>query len=227
MLIEKVQQYFEKLYDIRSNHRAINYLVDHHQAIKLLSLHPDAPIPDEMFLVSQNDDDEAEIALYLHPKIIQNLEKNNPFININENNLNDFCLMMEGVSHFSYFLYQTDQDHKITQLEMELQAEIDKFMMFYIYLESVNDPKFCKNLFDQLFEKFSLLENLNYEEQHRYLQASSLAARYCNKLKEYFPNRENIPELITELRSLYRLNQQDKIHHINSLSKAHLQYGFV
>ena len=46
-----------------------------------------------------------------------------------------FCLALEGVSHFLYLIWNASFDRSVTLLEMELQAEIDKFVMLGIFLE--------------------------------------------------------------------------------------------
>lgn len=219
MIIEKIQQKIEKLYDVQQDYRAINYLISRSEAINLLSLNPHSHLPQEMFLVSAPDKEFAEIALYFDQKLLFSLQKNDPFKNYEEN-IADFCNAIEGVSHFIYFLHKAHHRYEITQLEMELQAEVDKFLMFYISLNVSENFHLSQMIFESLFTNYRLRENLTHEERIRYKEASSLASRYCAKLIEYFNSPSQKNSLINEVRSFYHLNQSQKIDRIN-------QFGYV
>src|SRR3990167_7606029 len=219
MMIERIQGQLERLYGISLSQRAEEYLVNRQEALRVLTLPPNSKIHKELFLVRQNggdtqSGDTLEIAIFLDNKLLHNLEKNNPFFSLNEKNLSDFCILIEGVSHFVYYLWKAHQGHPSTQLEMELQAEIDKFLMLLFYLRADGDPTFPQKLFDALFGDFTLFENLSAEKKARYLTASKLAMKYCHRLQEQYPRRREFQDLIEEIRQFYNYSQEQKISHI-------------
>ncbi len=213
MLLEQVQNQLEIMYGIGLAERAEDYLIDKKEALKFLKT--STKIPKELFLVRQPEDDKVEIALFLDHKLIKNLDNNNPFVSLNEKNLSDFCILIEGVSHFVYFLWKAYHKHHITQLEMELQAEIDKFLMLSFYLRAGQDPLQGSQLFEALFEDFKLFENLDPENKERYETASSLAMRYCHKLQSKLRDINQTEKILSEIREFYNFTQEQKIQFIN------------
>ncbi len=213
MLIEQVQNQLEYLYGIGLPERAQNYLINKDEALKFLEV--PQKIPKELFLVRQQEQDTVEVALFLDGKLLKNLDKHNPFVSLNEKNLSDFCILIEGVSHFVYFLWKAYKHHAITQLEMELQAEIDKFLMLLFYLRGGDtETAISHQLFEALFEDFRLFESLTAEKQERYLTASTLAMRYCHRLQKRFANAKDFQSLLNEIRQFYNFSQEQKIIHI-------------
>lgn len=214
MIINRVQNQLECLYGIGLPHRADEYLIqqtDIHHYINHANVNS---LPKELFLVRHDGDQSVEVALYLDPDLLSNLANNNPFNSLNDKNLSDFCILIEGVSHFVYYLWKTAQALPITQLEMELQAEIDKFLMFLFYTRSDVNQAFANCLLDLLFEDYSILKNLSEEDKGRYETASRLAAQYCYRLQKRFDTHSQLKELIREIRDFYHLNQKQKIEHI-------------
>jgi len=143
-----------------------------------------------------------------------NLKKHNPFVSLNDSNLSDFCILIEGVSHFVYYLWKAYQERSITQLELELQAEIDKFLMLLFYLRSDQYPAFPQQLFEALFDDFKLVDALSKESQDRYLTASSLASKYCHRLQMKCTKQEHLKTVIEEIRNFYNFSQEQKINFI-------------
>lgn len=216
ILADKVQHQLESLYGIGLPQRVENYLIGRKEAEGYLSGNY-GKMPKELFLVRKSEESSVEVALFLDIKLLSNLQKNNPFDSLNDKNFSDFCILIEGVSHFVYFLWKAHHDVPITQLEMELQAEIDKFLMLFFYLRSDNAPEFPQQLLEKLFEDFKLIEKLSAESEGRYLTASSLASRYCYNLQKKFRSLNDtrqVKDMLEEIRQFYNLSQEDKIKHI-------------
>lgn len=213
-ILEQVQHQLEIIYGIGVPERAENYLIDKKEALSFLQGGQPIKIPKELLLVRQPESDTVEVALFLDQKLLKNLSKYNPFVSLTEKNLSDFCILIEGVSHFVYFLWKAYRQHPITQLELELQAEIDKFLMLFFFLRGGEADRFPQSLFEKLFEDFKLFEELSSENRERYLTASSLAMRYCHRLQQSFSQTQTTEELIEEIRRFYNFSQAEKIHHI-------------
>src|SRR5690606_12241291 len=71
---------------------------------------------------------EMNIALYLEPAVIANLSTHDPSRRLGDHNLGDFLLAVEGVSHFIYTVCCARAERPVSQLELELQAEVDKYV---------------------------------------------------------------------------------------------------
>ena len=217
ILAYKIQHQLESLYGIGLPQRVEDYLIGQKEAEGYINPENYGKMPKELFLVRKSEESSVEVALFLDMKLLSNLKKNNPFTTLNDRNFSDFCILIEGVSHFVYFLWKAHHDIPITQLEMELQAEIDKFLMLFFYLRADNAPEFPQQLFEALFEDFKLIDKLSSETEGRYITASQLASRYCYNLQKKFRSLKDIHQIknmLEEIRHFYNLSQEDKIKHI-------------
>src|SRR6185503_6263264 len=91
--------------------------------------------PREQLLVCEGDG-EMSIALFVDPAAIANLVRHDPGHRLGDHNLGDFLLAIEGVSHFIYAIWSARAERPVTQLELELQAEVDKYVTCLL----VGDP---------------------------------------------------------------------------------------
>lgn len=216
MIADQVQTQLECLYGIGLEQRVGDYLINKNEAISYINTPAQTTIPKELFLVRRSEkQDTVEVALFLDRTLMENLSAHNPFESINDQNFSDFCIMIEGVSHFVYYLWKAQQKRNITQLEMELQAEIDKFLMLYFFLRSDKNPVYVQQLFRALFDDFHLMDKLTEEQMGRYSTASSLASRYCYNLQKTFQEKQDLTEFIQEIRLFYHLGQQQKLERIS------------
>jgi hypothetical protein len=113
---------------------------------------------------------------------------------------------LEGVSHFVYLAERARVSLPTTRLELELQAEVDKFVLLAIDGKRPS-PRRKKRLLVRLFERVRFLHDAGSEDGDRYRLANALAARYLRRL-ERFPAQH---ELRAELRRFYRAGQTEKI----------------
>jgi hypothetical protein len=118
---------------------------------------------------------------------------------------NDIWLqLLEGVSHFVYVVERVRTGLPTTQLELELQAEVDKFVL--LGLEPGFDLERARVLHTRLFEGGRFLDPVGTEAGERYRLANDLAARLASRLL----GRDR-SEARTLLRRFYRAGQTDKI----------------
>src|SRR5687767_15770853 len=80
--------------------------------------------PKEQLLVCE-DDGEMSLALFIDPAVLENLAV---WDSLHDRNFGDFLLAVEGVSHFIYTVACARADRPVSQLELELQAEVDKYI---------------------------------------------------------------------------------------------------
>ncbi len=121
--------------------------------------------------------------------------------------------MAEGVSHFVYVANRARQELPSTQLELELQAEVDKFVL--LVLEQVPYDRNEAGLgrlvefglvHSRLFERVSYLHDAGTELGDRYRTANDLAARFVRRLMTHRDDATH-----AALRRFYRAGQAEKI----------------
>lgn len=113
---------------------------------------------------------------------------------------------LEGVSHFVYLAERVRTGLPSTQLELELQAEVDKFVLLAVDEPPLAGPDRAR-LRERLFEHVRFLHEEGSEAGDRYRMANSLAARYLCRLEVLHTPRA----FEAELRRFYRAGQTEKI----------------
>jgi hypothetical protein len=111
------------------------------------------------------------------------------------------------VSHFVYLTERVRAGLPTTLLELELQAEVDKFVLLALEAPILDAPSRAL-LCERLFERVDYLHRAETEHGERYRFANTLAARYVRRLD---PER-GTTALQTKLRRFYRAGQTEKIH---------------
>jgi hypothetical protein len=165
--------------------------------------------PREQLLVSQDGGD-VSLGLFLDDAALTNLARHDPAQGLDEHNFWDFCLAVEGVSHFIYVAHRAAGDRSVTALELELQAEVDKFVSCTL-LENGRDTA---SLRGRLFAEVTYAPDLDDEERARYLTANTEAHRYARSLDRRFLGNGEVERMLIELRRFYRFSLQEKLEHI-------------
>jgi len=217
MLLTTVQEQFEKIYQLPQYLSIEDFLINQETLEKLKGMqskHLTTPNLKGLMLLLP-EEDELSLAIYLNDQVMKNLYKYSPSQGLNEKNINDFCIMAEEVSHFLYVTWKAQHSIQITNLELELQAEVDKFIICTFYCSNCEDRFNRLPLKELLFETFSLEKNLSKESKSRYYTASKLALHYCHFLENHFIKKDHLRQMMGEIRKFYRLSQTDKISHIN------------
>ena len=181
-----------------------------------LSCHDEPRNNDERLLIAEHEEG-LDLSLYISSDVISHLHDTHPIELLEQGKYSEFCLMLEGVSHFLYVIWNANHQKKVTLPEMELQAEIDKFIM----MQSLIDSDCCRDdincLQSWLFEKVGFDELLTESELERYKQANYYAGKYCMSLQQQYKLQGLNNKLLKELRRFYRLVQEDKMRYINQL----------
>ena len=170
---------------------------------------------DEELLLAESPDG-AGVALYLDPEVLSRLEAADPHRALTENNLADYCTALEGVSHFVYSIWGLQRDLPVSLLELETQAEVDKYAVTVFLLAAQQEGQiYPAQVHARLFDRVSFDARLEPDQYERYRTAHALAARYCRRLERRFVNRGRlkIEAMVRELRSFYRLRHAAKLRH--------------
>ena len=188
MLLRDLQCLLGTLYGIDVDADVRDYLVTDAAALREWEDGDTARDTDEKLLIEQGDG-ELAMALYLDGAVLDRLDAHDPREHLCGRNLTDFCLALEGVSHFNYVAWNAAMDKTVTLLELEMQAEIDKYVSARILLgQQDGERRSAAWLLDSLFDSPAFDEALSAEELRRYQDASSLAGRYCHSLECRFPS---------------------------------------
>ena len=213
-LIHQIQNHIQAIYGINVGQDAGDYLINRDELIALLPVNQQTLIPKELFLVNpQPQNDTLEIALFFDESLTQNLQTHDPLKKLSSENISDFCTLVEGVSHFVYYLHKASLELDISQLELELQAEIDKFVLLSLGVCGENQRH--EEILDMLFENYHLHDKLTPAQRDRYHSATQLARKYCYELLQNFKSTAR-HEFLHEIRTFYPLSQEQKIQYILS-----------
>ena len=168
---------------------------------------------DEKLLIAEADG-EADVALYLERELLERLDRHDPLTKLDGGNLADFWAALEGVSHFIYYAWNAARDKTVSLFELELQAEVDKFVTTGMLLreQTGRDPS---GLHGWLFDSPTLAAELDDHERERYRRANRYAAKYCRRLEPALA-RDDDAAAQRELRHFYRLSQTSKLAHIDA-----------
>ena len=197
----------------------------------LYALPPEAPVTD--FLLSAQDargfpgggsrtliaqdGDNVSLGVVLDPEVGALLAELDPRVQLDGRNLDSFCTAAEEVSHFVYLLFCARTERTVTQLELELQAEVDKYLCAVSLLSLQNDGAVSRQLKELLFHHYRIADTVSEERAERYRAASHLAYRYCQYLEARFLKPSRLQDLARESRRFYRLGQREKLEKISEL----------
>jgi hypothetical protein len=155
------------------------------------------------------------VSLYVDRAVLERLVARCPLRSLCDANLADYCTALEGVSHFHYLVWSAEHARPVSLLELELQAEVDKYASALRLLLMQRGGLFPGELFERLFDRTTFVPGLTREQRSRYEEAHRYAARFCRRLEERFLRRRQArPEaLVAELRAFYRLGRHAKLRH--------------
>lgn len=171
------------------------------------------PASEEAVLVVE-EPDALSVAIYLAPRVLEALHESGE--NLFSANFPTLCLAIEGVSHFVYLSGRAAARRQVSLLELEVQAEIDKFALSALHLWLTGRRHEVRALWRQLFEDVSYLPHLSPEELERYRTANQLARGYCQELLR-FVEEGRVEPLLAELRQSYRLSAGEKYGRLRAL----------
>jgi hypothetical protein len=127
------------------------------------------------------------------------------------NRLDAVCQRVEGVSHFLLVAERARCELPLTELELELQAEVDKFVVLVVAGERALDARSRARLHERLFGSVRFLDPPGTERGERYRIAHCLAMRFTHKLEHRYLRHGRHHELRVALCRFFRAGQTAKI----------------
>jgi hypothetical protein len=125
--------------------------------------------------------------------------------------LDTLCQVVEGVSHFVYLAECVRRGRPTTRLELELQAEVDKFVVLAFGALARRDVGTVRAVHTSLYERVAFLHDAASEDGERYRLANGLAARLCARFRWPHAAAHGARSGRETLVRFYREGQQDKI----------------
>jgi hypothetical protein len=205
-LIDDVQRRIEAVYGLEPHAPVSEYLIPPEEAASY-------PGGGSRTLVRE-DGDELRLAVVFDESVSRRLAERDPRVRLDALNLAPFATLTEEVSHFVYLTFCARSCRSVTQLELELQGEVDKYLTALAFLSLQNEGAASARLRDALFRRYRLADDVTPEGAERYHAASRLADRYCGWLERHYVRPGRASDLTREARRFYRLGQGQKLERI-------------
>lgn len=211
-VLSALQRSIEALHDIHTALEVEQYVVDPNVLEELPGAREGIP---EQLLIRQ-DSEGLELALYVDPQILALLEADDPHRQLHDGNLEPYCVALEGVSHFVFLAYRAQVGRPVTPLELEIQAEVDKFIHAWLLLarQGVGWSEAGRGLARGLFSRYLVREEVPPEEVDRYHAASRAAEGFCRRLLQRYGRsgtQAQVRHVTREARQYYRQGLADKM----------------
>lgn len=158
-----------------------------------------SPQPDGREVVwVRESEGELEVAVHLPEEVLT----------AREPSLDGLCQVTEGVSHFMYLAERARRRLPTTWLELELQAEVDKYALLARLGGGAFDAARAARLRERLFVDVTFTHAEGTEQGERYRVANQVGARFAEKL-EHLATRGG--QVLRALRDFYGAGQREKL----------------
>lgn len=216
MLLSRLQNLIGGIYDVSVAHDVYDFLVTDRGRLPAAARSGTA---EEELIVAQSSEGGGEVAmsLYLDPALLIRLAREDPLTRLHAGNVADWWTALEGVSHFLYLAWNAGHDKPVSLLELEMQAEVDKYVASYWLLRRQFPGYFPAELRQVLFARTRVDPRVAAERVELYREASRYAEKFCRRLEQTLARKRHSRshgagdgEVLTELRRFYRLTHARK-----------------
>jgi hypothetical protein len=214
MILRKMQSLLARLYDTAVEHDVEDFLVTDRDALRALLGEEPGDADEQVFVVEEAEG--VRLGVFIDQAVLVRLRQRDPWERLDDANLSDYCTALEGVSHFHYLLWCLGAARNVSLLELELQAEVDKYVSAVSLMTDQGNGRFPSALHARMFDAIDFLPGLDAASRRRYEEASRHAARYCRALDErYLRARRLRPERwLAELRRFFRSGHPEKLRQL-------------
>lgn len=206
--LRRLQQSLQEVYRLEVRHDIGEFLTT--DADALASLGVDLADDTEETVFVHTDDDAIAISVYIHPQTLARLAGTDG--TYEGTGLHDYCIAAEGVSHFVFIVERAGQSRQTSAFELELQAEVDKFLLLTGVVDASAAPV-VDDVHGRLFDAIVLRKGLDATAALRYSDANRYAARYCRWLQRLARTAPST-SVRQELCNFYHLPLAEKIQRI-------------
>jgi hypothetical protein len=207
-----LQALLESINDAPVQQRVTDFLIDDAQVCSALLGRQLAADEDEQVLICETESGPA-LSVYIDERVMASLYDDDPLTCLSDTNLAAFCSAVEGISHFQYLIWCVEHARQVSLLELELQAEVDKYAAATCLLMRQAHGQFHRGLHRRLFSQIGFVATLDEQDRHRYSEANRCAANFCRRNDErYLSCRQpRVERWLGELRELFRCSHHQKL----------------
>jgi len=199
-VLRRLQLGIEALYRVETRLEVETFLIDDEQR-----RHAGVRRAPREQLLLRHEDGELAMGLFVDEAALANLGRHDPARGLHDENFADFCLAVEGVSHFVYVALAAAGQRPVSALELELQAEVDKFVCCLLVQGRARDLR------RRLYGDVSFADDLDHEERERYRTANGEASRYAATLERRYVREDRLDAMLVKLRRFYRMALAEKL----------------
>lgn len=214
MILDAIASELQQLYRLDAIPRVGQFLVGACDFRTWCAHHPQVDPQCRETLLIDRQDDAIHVGLYIAPAILETLARHNPARCLRADNLDAACVAIEGVSHLLYVWRRLQEEIPCSLLELELQAEIDKYLLCTHWLRQQGAPRYT--LLSRLFHHYAVGGGISETAARRYHTASALAHQFCATLDAGPMRRHQTHRLLTTVRHFYRLTHWQKLRHVHA-----------
>jgi len=173
------------------------YRLDHLADVQDYVRHGASTVERELLLLRHAGDGVLELGLRL-PRLEEETE------------LDTLCQIIEGVSHFVYVADRARARREATHLELEIQAEVDKWVVLASSMRALDADR-SAHLRARLYEGVAFAHPAQTELGERYRVANDSANRFVRRLERRYLDRARFSEMREELRRFFHVGQEEKL----------------
>lgn len=208
-ILSALQHILQRLHDVDTHLDVEAYSIDDETRKNI----PEAidGLVEQLFV--RDDGETLELALFVAPHIVSCLHADDPRKHLHPGNFEHFCVALEGVSHFVFLAWRAGLDRPVTALELELQAEVDKFVVSWLLvLAGQAHPAItADSLLHCLFHSFALHQDIPIAEHERYRVASRAAYAVCKSFVQQAGPTPHAHRVVRAARLFYRRGLPEKL----------------
>jgi hypothetical protein len=197
MILKQLQDLIGGIYDVSISHDVYDFLVTDRDHLPVAA-RTNGPTDEELIVAQPEEGGSGEIAmsLYLDPELLERLDRADP---------------MERL-----LAWNAGHDKPVSLLELEMQAEVDKYVGSYWLMRRQFPDRFPAELLRLLFERTRIDSRLAAGREDLYREASRHAQKFCTRLEQSLRGAQGRSqvEVLAELRRFYRLTNARKLAHI-------------
>jgi hypothetical protein len=220
-IVADIQRLLSEIYDLDLAHDARDFLVTRRARLPAFA-RVGASVQDEELLVAALPG-ELALTLFVDAAVLKRLARSNPLARLHAGNLADWWTVLEGVSHFVYVVHNATHDRDVDRLELELQAEVDKYVGTLWLLRAQCPTHLPLELHALLFARCRIDADRAAGRAGLYEAASRHASRFCRRLEHGVARARAAARAplaataLSELRRFYRWSSARKLEHIAAL----------
>jgi len=207
-LIEQVEERLARIYRFPLVTSAVPFFMKKEQFV---ATSPEVSPPRAAVFLTQTAET-LDIGIFIEDGLLRILHEHDPNRELNSENLDAYCVLIEELSHFHLLLQRSQSERGVSQLELEWQGEVDKLLLAGLLMSEQKQTSCFKELHHSLFEASILSEDPVYQE------ASHYAAKCWHRLLPRCHNLQQLSlHLLPVLQSAYHGSWPHKLRLIQSL----------